>query len=307
MKILYLANYNNTGSNFIEEDIKEALDDLGHEVIPIHETEIKKVLDVEADMMLFHKAGIGKNITAEDWTLFLNRIICKKVMWFFDPVALSYQREADIETIIPYIDYGFMVDDTWRRRHKYENLYSLKEGIGKIYQGKVRPEFKCDIAFVGNIYGEREEFIGTLKKVYGERFKVFNNVFGQDLADLCVSAKIIVAPDFPTNEFYWSSRIYLTLGLGGFLVHPDCYGLREELKEGTHFAGYKNMNELLMTIDYFIEHEEEREAIRKQGQQKCLENFTFKHRLETMLNTIFPKKDEECQSEKSRPRLAEGN
>jgi len=107
------------------------------------------------------------------------------------------------------------------------------------------------------------------------------------MADLCASAKIIVAPDFPTNEFYWSSRIYLTLGLGGFLVHPDCYGLKPELKEGTHFAGYKGMNELIATIEYFLEHEDQRKTIQMQGQKKCLENCTFEDRLETMLETIY--------------------
>ncbi len=287
MKIIYLGNFGNVNSNHPEEDIKSALEELGHEVIPVHEKDIKKVLDIKADMLLFHKAGIGRYIELPDWIMMLNHIVCKKVMWYFDPIKLFAQRETGIETIAQYIDYGFLVDDTWRRRHKFNNLYSLKEGIGTVYQGKVRDEFKCDIAFAGNIYGRREEFIGLLKSQYGDRFKVFTNVFNQDLADLCVSAKIIVAPDYPTNEFYWSSRFYLTLGLGGFLVHPDLYGLKEEFEEGTHFAGYKGMNELIITIDYFLEHEQERKAIQEQGQKKCLEIATFKKRLEQMLNIIY--------------------
>lgn len=292
LKIIYLANFNNIGSNFIEEDIQSALEKLGHQVIPVHEKDYKKIQNIKADMLLFHKGGVGKYINLEEFIFLLNHITCKKVMWYFDPIKLIARREEEIETISQYIDYGFLVDDTWRRRHKFNNLYSLKEGIGTVYKGKEREEFKCDIAFAGNIYGKREEFITVLKQHYGDKFKVFDNVFGQDLADLCVSSKIIVAPDFPTNEFYWSSRFYLTLGLGGFLIHPDCYGLKPEFIEGTHFAGYKGMNELIMTIDYFLEHEEERIKIKNQGQEKCLEVATFENRLETMLEIVFPDETE---------------
>lgn len=291
LKIIYFANFGNKGSNFVEEDIKLALEKLGQEVIPIHESNYKKIKDIKADIFLFHKGGIGKYISLQDFILLLNHITCKKVMWYFDPIKLYPEREKEIETISQYIDFGFLVDDTWRRRHKFNNLYSLKEGIGTTYKGKVRDEYKCDVAFVGNIYGRREEFIISLKQRYGGSFKVFNNAFGQDLADLCASAKIIVAPDYPTNEFYWSSRIYLTLGLGGFLIHQDCYGLKPELIEGTHFVGYKGMKELIATIDYFLERDEERKIISKQGQKKVLEVCTFEDRLETMLEKIYEKQE----------------
>jgi hypothetical protein len=295
MKIIYFANFNNVNSNFIEEDIKLALERLGHEVIPVHERDYSKLQNIKADMFLFHKGGVGRYISLSDFIVLLNHITCKKVMWYFDPIKLIPERENEIETISQYIDYGFLVDDTWRRRHKFDNLYSLKEGIGKIFEGNVRKEFECDIAFAGNPYGKREEFITILKQKYGNRFKVFNTVFGQDLADLCVSAKITVAPDFPTNEFYWSSRIYLTLGLGGFMVHPDCYGLKPELIEGTHFAGYKGMNELIATIDYFLENEEQRKTIQKQGQEKVLQSCNFIDRLETMLEIVFPNEEQKSQ------------
>jgi len=286
MKVIYLANFNNVPSNFVEEDIKYALEELGHEVIPVHEKDYKKVLNMKADMLLFHKAGIGRYISLQDWIVMLNHITCKKVMWYFDPIKLLPEREQIVETISQYIDYGFLVDDTWRRRHKFDNLYSLKEGIGTVFEGKVRDEFKCDVAFMGKLYGVREQFAGILKDRYRDKFKIFENAYGQNLADACVSAKIVVAPPYPTNEFYWSSRFYLTTGLGGFMVHPDCYGLKEEFEEGKHFAGYRGMDELIPTIDYFLEHEQERKAIQQEGQRRTLEVARFKNRLQTMLDIV---------------------
>ena len=168
----------------------------------------------------------------------------------------------------------------------------VKEGIGTVFKGEAKKEFECDIAFAGQVYGERKQFVNVLQHYYGDRFKIFNNVFGKDLADLCVSAKITVAPPFPTDEFYWSSRFYLTTGLGGFLVHPVAYGLKEEFEEGRHFAGYKGPEELVKTIDYYLKNEKARKAIQAEGQKRCLEVATFKHRIEQMLKIVFPEKNE---------------
>jgi len=287
LKIIYLGNFNNPNSNFVEEDIKNAFEQLGHEVIAIPEKDIATLPKHKGDILLFHKAGVGKYISLDQWISMLNHITYKKVMWYFDPINLIQGREQFIETMADYIEHGFLVDDTWRRRHKFKNFYSLKEGIGTIYQGKIRKEFEYDVAFVGNAYGYREDFIKFLSNEYGNKFRAFNNVFRQDLADLSVSAKVMVAPDYPSNEFYWSSRFYLTLGLGGFLVHPDLYGLKEEFEEGRHFAGYKGPKELTATISYYLQNEKARKAIQAEGHKKCLEMATFKHRIEEMLNTIY--------------------
>ena len=289
LKIIYLGHFDNLNSNNTEENIKDAFEQLGHEVIAVHEKDIATLPKYKGDVLLFHKAGVGKYIELERWVQMLNHITYKKVMWYLDPIDLVKGRDQYIETMAEYIEYGFLVDDTWRRRHKFKNLYSLKEGLGTVYKGEPKEQFKCDIAFAGSIYGDRENFISFLKFKYGDKFKVFNNAFNQDLADLCVSAKITVAPNFPTNEFYWSSRIYLTLGLGGFLVHPDLYGLKEEFEEGKHFAGYKGLEELVQTIDYYLTNDEARKAIQVEGQKECLRTATFKHRVKQMLEIIYGK------------------
>lgn len=281
MKILYFSHFDNLNSNHIEEAIKKAFEDLGHEVVAVHEKDWRKLSGIKADMFLFHKAGVGTHIDLFRFIEILNHITCKKVCWYLDKVFGD--REDYIEGIAEYIDYGFLVDDTWRRRHKFDNFHCLREGVIDSYIGNPKDEYKCDVAYAGSTYGDREEFVRTLMGYYGNRFKVFNDIFGTELADLHASAKVIVAPKFPSDEFYWSSRFYLTLGSRGFLVHPDLYGLKEEFEEGKHFAGYKGMNELIPTIDYFLEHEEERLSIQQQGYKRCLEVATIKHRVKQIL------------------------
>lgn len=288
MKILYLANFENTGSDRTEKHIKHAFEELGHEVIPIDEKDNTKILDYQdVDLFLFHKAGVGKNIDLGTFAKILCNMIPTKVGWYFDKI--EGKRSNFVETCAMYCDHLFLTDDTWRRRRKYKNVHCLKQGIGdedKVV-GKKRKEYECDIAFVGSIYGEREKWARQLKSVYGDKIKFFNNVFNEDLYDLCASAKIILAPKYPSNEFYWSSRIYMILGSGGFLVHPDLYGLKNEFEEGKHFAGYRSSEEMILTIEYFLKNEKERKQIQKQGHEQCLKVATYKKRVEQMLNTIY--------------------
>lgn len=294
MKIIYLGNFNNKDSDKTEEHIKYAFEQLGHEVIAVPESNLvsgendmaAEVLNIEnPDLFLFHKGGVGSVITLDLLVKLLNYITCKKVFWYFDKVFPD--REEYIENVTPYVDYGFLTDDTYLRRHNSKNLSCLRQGIGNedTSFGKFRKEYECDIAFVGNPYGERAEFIKTLSQAYGDRFKVFNNVFNRDLYDLCASAKVIVAPTYPNDEFYWSSRIYMILGSGGFLIHPDLYGLKDEFEEGKHFIGYKTIEEMMVAINYFTDpkHEEERSKIQMAGYKQCHKIATYKDRIKQML------------------------
>jgi hypothetical protein len=288
MKILYLANFENKGSDKTEKHIKHAFEELGHKVIPIDENDTSGLLNhQDADMFLFHKAGVGRIMDLTGFAQILCHMTPKKVAWYFDKV--EGERNKYVETCAMYADHLFLTDDTWRRRRKYENVHCLRQGIGsEDYRvGKKREEYECDIAFVGSIYGEREKWARQLKTVYGDKIKFFNNVFNEDLYDLCASAKIILAPKYPSNDFYWSSRIYMILGSGGFLIHPDLYGLKDEFVEGKHFAGYRNNKEMIMTIEYFLQNEKERKQIQKQGQEHCLKVATYKKRVEEMLNKVY--------------------
>jgi len=294
MKITYLGNFSNKFSDLTEEHIKFVFEELGHKVILYHEKDfdIDKLVELTktSDLFFFHKGGVAKGIELSDLIELLNKITCKKVFWYFDKV--ERERELWMQTVAPYVDYGFLTDETWLRRNNYPNLSILRQGIGNEdigYLPKEREEYKCDIAFVGNIYEEeRLRFVNALKEVYGDKFKIFNNVFGKDLMDLCASVKIIVAPIYPSNEFYWSNRIYLITGSGGFIIHPLLEGLKEEFTNGAEFVGYKTGEQLKSAIDFFLlpENEDKRKIIQKQGYKKTIGNYTLFHRIELLLKKI---------------------
>jgi len=300
-KILYLGNWDNPFSDTTENHIKHSFEKLGHRVIPINEKHfyqernriLEEIYYEGVDMFFFHKAGLDVyDIPAQDITELLTYITCKKVFWFFDKVEVNVpekKRERWMELVIPFVDYGFLTDETWIRRHKYPNISVLRQGIGDkdLSLGKYKKEYDVPIAFLGTVYGKRREWVMALKKEFGNDFRVFNNIFGQNLKDFCASSKILIGLSYPSDDFYWSSRIYQTTGNGGFLITPRLEGLKEEgWIEGEHYVGYSTYSELVEKIKYYLEHEEERQKIQKQGYGFCISHFTYTDRVKELLSKI---------------------
>lgn len=290
MKIVYFANHSNTGSDNTESHIKFAFEKLGHTVSCINENNFTKTEVInqtkDADLFLFHKAGIKDGYTFMRFIEALSYITCPKVCWYFDKIWGD--REAVMENLVPYIDKLFVTDETWMRRTGFTNVDVLHQGIGTedMSFGKSRPELETEIAFVGNIYGDRLEFVEKLKNKYGDKFRVFGNIFNRDLYDLCASTKVFIAPDSPGDDFYWSSRVYMILGSGGFLIHPKYEGLKQEFKDKEHIVYYDDFNDLCDKIDFYLENDKKRIRIQSNGYKECTSKHNYEIRCETLLNKL---------------------
>lgn len=292
MKILYLGNFENPFSDATEKHIKYALEKAGHTVVTFDENDFdaEKILAEKGDLFLFHKGGVGSGkVEIPQLVELLNKLTCKKVMWYFDKVWR--EREIFMRTLVPFCDYAFVTDETWARRHNYKNVHIVRQGISNQNPelGTLKERYKADIVYVGSVYGEREKFIEIFQRLYGKRFKVVNDAFGRNLYDLCASAKIVIAPKFPQDDFYWSSRVYMITGSGGFIIHPKLEGLKEEFKDGEHLVMYHDLNDLKDKIDYYLEHEDERLKIKEAGYKLCHEKYTYETRVNTILGIINAK------------------
>ena len=110
-----------------------------------------------------------------------------------------------------------------------EKLYPLSQASPiKPLVGEFKKELQCDIAYVGNIYGIIEHEYNFLMEKFGLGIKFFQDKFGQDLADLCKSAKIMMIPRFPFDDFYWSERVYEYLSMGAFVIQQGLMGCRKK-------------------------------------------------------------------------------
>ncbi len=81
-------------------------------------------------------------------------------------------------------------------------------------------------------------------------------------------------------------RAFDILGAGGFLLTNyqadflDCY------IPGEDFVYYESREDLLLKIDYYLKHEEERAAIAENGFRKTATGHTYKHRVKEILTYL---------------------
>ena len=245
-----------------------------------------------ADLFLFHAQvpssdEVTEMLMVERIQVVLQSITCKKVLWFMEKVWMG--KMGIVDRLLPYVDHAFFTDGTWTRRVK-ENVHSLPLAAPtKPMRGKYRPELACDMAFVGQMYGPRMREYEILKEKFGDAVKFFDNKFGQDLADLCKSAKVMLLPSFPFDDFYWSDRLYTYLAYGGFVIQRRTHGLREEgFQDGVHYFEYEKESDFMALIGSVLEKgsEKMRKGISRKG-QIFVKEHTYKERLEEMLDIIY--------------------
>ena len=164
-----------------------------------------------------------------------------------------------------------------------------------VYLGEPKDEYKHDVIFVGSYnyhseWGYRKYLINWLKNTYGDRFRLYGtneSVRGKELNSLYNSAKVVMG-DSTYTPAYWSDRIPETVGRGGFLIHPRVDKLDMHFDLYKHLIPYYvgEMKTLKEIIDYYIAHDEERDAIRLAGQQHVLAHHTYEVRVGQILDIL---------------------
>lgn len=302
MKILYFAHLKDKKIELPNDEILVALENMGHEVVNIDEYDFDmQNLIQEAnkcDLFLFHRGGCYFH-SEHDFFASLSRIItilneikCKKVCWYYDKV-LSFSNTYLI-TLEEKVDYIFVNDDTWLRAFETDKIFSLHCGAETKRNGKKMKELSTDISMIGMVYGAREIFVKEMMNRFGKKFKHYDNIWGKDFDNLCISSKIIVVPRYPMDDFYWTDMIYKTLKAGGFLIFPRLEGIKEEgFEEGKHYVAYSYTKELIDAIKFFLDKKNKdiRRTIAEQG-QKFVNEFTYQKRLKV----IFDKLEDESKS-----------
>ncbi len=191
MNIVHVGKFGQVRSNQDEEAISHAFRMLGHQVTDLHESEARSDL-ASADLLLFHHWDDAEAVRRAR-PLF-PRIACwcfDLIEWPSDPTLerRCEQRVRWMDRILPHVDACFCTDGDWAAKR-------------------------------------RESFIQEMRHRWGSRFHhVERGVHGAQLAELIARARVVVAPDSPVTDRYWSNRVYNALGLGAFLMHPSCFEL----------------------------------------------------------------------------------
>lgn len=312
MKITFLGNFSvdySTESHHLWTYRK-----LGHEVKTLQEgrTNADQILNSAIDSDLFvHTHTHGWNTPDIEKVYKILKANNIPTAGYHLDLWKGISREADLDND-PYwnIEHFFTVDQLFVQdlQKKGIKAYYLPAGVveKECYIAKPdRVKYPHEIVFTGSKgyhheWQYRPHLINWLKENYKDKFGHYGGdglgiVRGDSLNQLYSSAKIVIGDTLCKDfiyPYYFSDRLFEVVGRGGFMIFPYIKGLEEMFKIDYEIVVYPfgDFEALKTIIDYYLEHDEEREVIKLAGQQRVLKEHTYTNRLQTMLDTIFQNK-----------------
>ena len=76
------------------------------------------------------------------------------------------------------------------------------------------------------------------------------------------------------------------LGSGGFLLSNFQSDFLEYFVPGEDFVYFESREDLIQKVDYYLDHEAERQAIARSGHDKVAAAHTYRHRVREMLDAL---------------------
>lgn len=315
MNISYIGNRKNLasdGKSFnTENHIALTLEKLGHEVRFIQEDELrpgKLAQRVSGSQMLLWTRTWPGHVTLDD----LRAVEAQRI----PTVSFHLDKYAGLKR-----DGGLATDTFWQTQWVFSPEGSRQSqdafqalGINQrylpaavfeddCYLAEPVEKFRHDIVFVGGgvtyAHPEWQPYRASLMKflteTYGDRFRKYGHpertVRGHELNQLYASAKIIIGDtlckDF-TDYNYFSDRQFEVTGRGGCLLMPYIAGVTDFFRdrEEAVFYSFGNWVQLKNLIDYYLVHNDEREAIRLAGYERTKREHTYTQRMTVMLDVL---------------------
>jgi len=194
----------------------------------------------------------------------------------------AQQRYAEFSAIAPYFDKVILHDN-----HSLE--YLLEQGhrniVGQVIlpfeprlHRKLDVEKIFDIVFVGLISPYRKEILEDISK----RFQVHTpSVWGEEMVKTINQAKIVLNIHY-TPILNTEHRIIESLACGCFVLSQKLYNA--ELFEDRKHLVYFDNDDVYELIEYYLEHEEEREKIAQEGMEEVRKKYTAVQQLQEILS-----------------------
>lgn len=291
-----------------ENDRKWSFEKLGHKVIPFQENETTAANLLkwmpELDMLVYshtHDPSYVIDGLKEVFAIYKQNKV-PTVSVHLDRWAWLKRVEDVGQEATWFTEYIFMADASPEAVKLYEehglNWHYLPGGVIERDCYIAEPDhqkFPHEIVFTGSRgyhpeYPFRPKLVDFLKETYGDRFGHYGNdgirvVRMEELNTLLSTAKVVVGDScFGGRPRYVSERYQEVRGRGGFLLHPQVEGLENH---GVAHYERENLDDLKEKIDYYLEHEDERERMRAIGFTWVKDNETYTHRAQTILDTVF--------------------
>jgi hypothetical protein len=311
MKICFLGNFSVDYSS--ETHHVKSLRALGHEVIALQEGKAtgEEILDesIKSELLVFVHTHLWVTPGLPLQEVFKQLKGKVPIVSYHLDLWLGLDRQKDLETDPFYklIDHWFVTDKLmadWLNKNTDVKGHYLPAGVFSPEAIMLDKQNEVpDVVFVGSKgyhpeHPYRPQLIDWLQETYGDNFGHYSGEEGTlglkrglHLNQLYADTKVVVGDSLCLNfnyPYYWSDRLYETIGRGGFLIMPYIKGLDDEFEDGKHlvFYEYGDFKDLKSKIDFYIDNETAREYIRHQGYLLVKNKHTYLQRWGEILNAI---------------------
>lgn len=140
---------------------------------------------------------------------------------------------------------------------------------------------RYDFSFVGNVFpGPREDLLELLRRRFPNSF--IGRAYFEEMAEVYSASRTVFNRSLKNDL---NMRVFEALACGSLLVTNDLTdnGQAELFQDGVHLATYRDADELLDKIEFYLAREETREKIAAAGRAEALAKHTYAHRMERLL------------------------
>ncbi len=141
---------------------------------------------------------------------------------------------------------------------------------------------RFDVAFVGNVFpGPRAELLDLIRRKYPNSF--LGQAYFDEMARTYSAARMAFNRSIKNDV---NMRVFEAIACGSLLVTNDLAdnGQAELFRDGVHLATYREPEELLDKLAFYLERESIRERIAAAGRSEAIEKHTYRHRMERLLS-----------------------
>jgi hypothetical protein len=311
MRIVMCGNFRVDFST--ESHHAKSLESMGHEVIKLQETQAtrEQILDegLKSNLVVFVHTHGWQTPGELSWVELSNELKKAGVpfityhldLWF----GLGRQKDLD-DNFYKSLHHFFTVDKLmadWLNDNTTVKGHYLPPGVyaEECIMLPSRP-VGYDIVFTGNRnyhaeYPYRPQMIDFLRQQYGRKFLHVGNdgevgqMRGLSLNQIYSDAKIAIGDTLNIGfkyPYYFSDRLVEQSGRGAFQIFPRIKGVEDLYEDGKEIVLYEhgNLQDLKDKIDYYLDHSDEREQIRRAGHERTKRDHTYVQRWKTIMESI---------------------
>ena len=232
-----LLSFKKSGHNVTGYNYRKKALEIGNE--KRDEELVNLVKNKKFDLVVYSKCNV-----VSERVFIENSKISKTCLWFMDSL-INFDDEMKQKTRL--VDYFCCDKENVLTEALKINKKSTKicEGYDETVDKPYDLEKEYNISFIGNLYGERADFIDKINK----KVHIFSNIYGSDHAKTV--SKSWINLNICTNSDA-SDRVYKILASGGFLLTNDWVGRADNFRDGKDLMIYKDLEDLKSKIDYCL-------------------------------------------------------